>query len=408
MTGELVKYTAACNALAACVRVDEAKKIRDQAEAMRVYAQQASNREMEITAAEIRLRAEYRLGELIRAQKQTVGLHKGGRPKTRSGAEQVSKPKLAEVGIDRKLSMRAQRLAELPLPKFAARLHAWRQQASASAERVSVDLMREGDKAAQRAKRERILGGLQLAMPSKRFGVILADPEWRFQPRSRKTGMSRAADNHYPTSETDAICARKVPAADDAVLWLWATSPMLPDALRVMAAWGFTYKSHLVWRKTRNGKGRGSGYWFTGEHELLLVGTRGRLPAPATALCGSVIDAPAGRHSAKPECFAELIERAFPTLPKIELNRRGPPRKGWSAWGNEAETEPRSDKSPEALRARKGTSARDGRTDRSARPSQRSSGARAARLHSLRAKRVKIPTRRRNHQKVTHGRKKKR
>ena len=190
-----------------------------------------------------------------------------------------------------------------------------------------------------RASRERDLAAQQLALPHKLYGVILADPEWRFEPYSRETGLDRAADNHYATSATADICARPIDtiAAPDCVLFLWATAPMLIDAIKVMDAWGFSYKSHLIWRKIRNGEGRGSGYWFTGEHELLLVGACGRVPAPATALCGSVIDAPwAGRHSAKPAIFAALIERAFPSLPKIELNRRGPARPGWDAWGAEA------------------------------------------------------------------------
>lgn len=192
-----------------------------------------------------------------------------------------------------------------------------------------------------RAERERDLGDRQLALPDKKFGVILADPEWRFEPYSRETGMDRAADNHYSTTPTEDICKRPVSdiAADDCVLALWATAPMLPDALQVMAAWGFTYKTHAIWHKLRSGAGRGSGYWFTGEHELLLIGTRGKVVAPATALCGSIVAAPwQGRHSAKPEAFAELLERAFPTLPKIELNRRGHARPGWDAWGNEAES----------------------------------------------------------------------
>jgi N6-adenosine-specific RNA methylase IME4 len=65
------------------------------------------------------------------------------------------------------------------------------------------------------------------------------------------------------------------------------------------------------------------------------VGTRGEIPAPATAAGPSLVAAPVGRHSEKPECFAELIEQIYPTLPKIELNRRGPARPGWGAWGNE-------------------------------------------------------------------------
>lgn len=190
----------------------------------------------------------------------------------------------------------------------------------------------------QRAAREKELGRAQaagnLALPTKRYGVILADPEWRFEPYSRETGMDRAADNHYPTSPTEVIAFRPVSliAAKDCVLFLWATAPMLPHALVVMAAWGFKYKSHVIWDKMREGPG----YWFRGMHELLLVGTRGKVPAPAPGTqWGSVIQSPRGDHSVKPDWQYEMIEGLFPTLPKIELGARRP-RDGWDAWGLDA------------------------------------------------------------------------
>jgi hypothetical protein len=107
-----------------------------------------------------------------------------------------------------------------------------------------------------RAHREEELAAKQTALPAKKYGVILADPEWKFEVRSER-GMDRAADNHYPTSSTDEIARRDVAsiAADDCVLFLWATVPMLPDALRVMEAWGFAYKSSAVWVKDRVGTG---------------------------------------------------------------------------------------------------------------------------------------------------------
>jgi N6-adenosine-specific RNA methylase IME4/DNA-binding CsgD family transcriptional regulator len=191
-------------------------------------------------------------------------------------------------------------------------------------------------KAERRAQRELELASAQAALPSQRYGVIVADPEWRFEPYSRDTGLDRAADNHYPTSATDIIAERDVTsiAADDCVLFLWATVPMLRDALRVMEAWGFEYKSHAVWDKIHIG----TGYWFRNRHELLLVGTKGSIPAPAMGdQFASVMTIARKEHSAKPEQFLELIEQYFPNLPKIELNRRGPPRAGWDAWGNEAE-----------------------------------------------------------------------
>ncbi|WP_244561737.1 MT-A70 family methyltransferase [Mesorhizobium australicum] len=191
----------------------------------------------------------------------------------------------------------------------------------------------------RRAVREIELAGKIVALPDRRYGTIYADPEWRFEPYSRETGMDRAADNHYPTSPTDEIAARDVAsiAADDCALFLWATAPMLPDALYVMDMWGFAYVTHCVWIKVRAGEARGPGYWFTGEHELLLVGTRGNVPAPAPGTqFPSFLIAPVTEHSAKPEEFLERIEAYFPNLPKIELNRRGPARRGWDAWGAEA------------------------------------------------------------------------
>ena len=191
-------------------------------------------------------------------------------------------------------------------------------------------------KADRRAQRELELANAQTALPNQRYGVIVADPEWRFEPYSRETGMDRAADNHYPTSVTEMIAARDVPsiAADDCVLFLWATVPMLRDAWNVMDVWGFEYKSHMVWDKVHIG----TGYWFRNRHELLLVGTRGDIPAPAMGdQFASVMTIARKEHSAKPEQFLELIEQYFPNLPKIELNRRGPARAGWDAWGNETE-----------------------------------------------------------------------
>lgn len=170
------------------------------------------------------------------------------------------------------------------------------------------------------------------SLGEKLYGVILADPPWRFEPYSRSTGMDRAADNHYPTMDLEEIEGLAVPAASDCALFLWATAPMLPQALSVMKAWGFTYKSHVVWAKDRVG----TGYWARNKHELLLIGTRGNIPAPEPGTQPeSLITAPVGAHSAKPEQFHEIIERIYPTMPRLEMFSRAE-RDGWDAWGAEA------------------------------------------------------------------------
>jgi hypothetical protein len=238
MTG-LTRYEAARSALAEARSVDEVKDIRDKAQAMRAYARMANDTQLESDATELRLRAERRLGIMLSQQE----LHRGGRPsKTGSSEEPVFK--LADVGIDKKLSARSQKIGGIGEQAFEAMVDSMRQRI-ADGDRVSLDIA-SVDKKERRAERERDLAAKQEALPNKRYGIIYADPEWRFEVYSRESGMDRAADNHYPTSGTDAICARPVAdiAADDCVLFLWATVPMLPDALRVMAAWSFEYKSH--------------------------------------------------------------------------------------------------------------------------------------------------------------------
>jgi N6-adenosine-specific RNA methylase IME4 len=166
------------------------------------------------------------------------------------------------------------------------------------------------------------------------YGVIYADPPWQFEPYSRETGMDRAADNHYPTMNIDAICdlSNRIPAAPDCVLFLWATAPMLVAGIDVMSEWGFTYKSHVVWAKPN----AGTGYWFRSKHEILLVGTRGNIPAPAPgSQFPSIIEAPTTKHSEKPSDFREMIETMFPQLPRVEMFAREAAT-GWDAWGAEA------------------------------------------------------------------------
>ena len=190
-----------------------------------------------------------------------------------------------------------------------------------------------------RAKRETELAGkIEKAAQSighQVYGVVYADPPWRLEPYSRETGLNRAADNHYPTMARDALFDMEVmrtAPAKDCVLFCWATVPMLEDALEWMAEYGFAYRSHCVWVKTAIG----TGYWFRNQHEVLLVGVRGDVPAPAPGTqFSSVIEAPLGEHSAKPAAFAEMIEELFPSLPALELFARGP-RLGWTVWGNEA------------------------------------------------------------------------
>jgi N6-adenosine-specific RNA methylase IME4 len=139
--------------------------------------------------------------------------------------------------------------------------------------------------------------------------------------------------------ETEDIMNLDVPAADDAILFLWATAPKLNDAFRVMITWNFTYKTHMVWVKDKIG----TGYYVRGQHELLLIGVRGTgigVPAEENRP-SSVIQAPRQglEHSQKPSEVYEIIERMYPRRQYLELFARGKPRTCWKTWGHEAEQE---------------------------------------------------------------------
>lgn len=330
----LAQYERARAALAEIRTLPEAVNLVQGVEHLRLHAKQVQDRALMAEAAEIQFRAEIKLGELLIKAKEAGQLRDGRPRKNDTNSASFS---LKDISVTPRQSAAAQHKASISERAQLAMIERMRERILSGGATVIEQVTSTEEKKANRAKREKVLAGIQCALPNKKYGVIYADPEWRFEVYSRDTGMDRAADNHYPTSATDAICARPVGSitADDCVLFLWATVPMLPDALKVMSAWGFTYKSHCIWTKDRVG----TGYWFRNAHELLLVGTRGNVPAPAMGTqWPSTVEARVGKHSAKPERFYELIEGYFPNLPKIELNARRA-RPGWDAWGNEAPTD---------------------------------------------------------------------
>jgi hypothetical protein len=145
---QLVRYDAACRALAEARAVDEVCELRNKADAMRVYGMQAKNKTLEVDAAEIRIRAERRLGELIAEQKAGDGLNTGARGIGKSAVPSGNRtPTLAEAGIDKKLSSRAQKLAAVPNDEFEAEVGEWRERVAAENARVTTRLSAAGEKA---------------------------------------------------------------------------------------------------------------------------------------------------------------------------------------------------------------------------------------------------------------------
>jgi len=338
----LARYDAACQAIAVAKSVDEVKSIRDKAEAMRAYARVAKNRRSEADMAEIRIRAERRLGEMIAEQKATEGLNPGaagapgpGRGNKNAGQfwTRVLPPTLAELGIDKHLADRARKLAAVPAKQFNSMLGEWRERVQHENERITVNLLRAGDHELQRAAdRERIIGGRvsdlrAFIAAGNRCGTIYIDPPWIYT----HTGTKNAAADHYEGLSVDELAALPVGAlaAPNAHLHLWTTNAFLFDCPRLFEAWGFEFRSSFIWVKPQLGLGN---YWRL-SHEMLLTAVRGDVTRFDDHNLKSWLRSDRGRHSAKPDEVRSLIERASPA-PRIELFTRAV-TPGWYAWGHE-------------------------------------------------------------------------
>jgi N6-adenosine-specific RNA methylase IME4 len=181
---------------------------------------------------------------------------------------------------------------------------------------------------------------LQAARGSDPFRTVVADPPWRFQNRTGKMAPEHGRLARYGTMGFDEIEA--LPVAEvchsKAHLYLWVPNALLAEGMSVMAAWGFTYKTNLVWFKTRKDggpDGRGVGFYFRNVTELVLFGVRGkdnRTLAPGRRQVNLIAERKR-EHSRKPDQLHELVERCSPG-PYLELFAREP-RAGWHVWGNE-------------------------------------------------------------------------
>lgn len=145
---------------------------------------------------------------------------------------------------------------------------------------------------------------------SQRYPIIYADPPWRYE-NPPMGGTNRSIENHYPTMTLEEICAMPVAdlATDDAMLYLWATAPKLAECMEVIKAWGFEYRTNIVWDK----ESIGMGYHARNQHEILLIAKRGDIPPPqAGKQPASVHREKRTEHSAKPIFYYEMIEAAYP------------------------------------------------------------------------------------------------
>jgi N6-adenosine-specific RNA methylase IME4 len=320
MSQPLITVDAALHALASATTPDELINLANQAAAMQVYARRAKlGMAAQNRCAELRLRAERKLGELLTT---TPRLH--GRPK--SVPAQNTLPSLSDLGVrDRKLSHRAQSIAAVPITEFEAYL---RDAHHAGWEITTRELLNMCERRqALSRNRQRIVGGrvadlTEFGRTGPKLGCIVIDPPWPI------------AGAILPYMDVQVDDLKSLPigelAAERCHLHLWT----LPNsyhriAYDIVEHWGFRVVSEFVWCKTQPGKGN---YWRM-SHEILLTAVQGDNDRFDDRGLRSWIEAPRGRHSEKPEVVRQMIERASPP-PRLELFARELVP-GWFAWGHE-------------------------------------------------------------------------
>ena len=188
---------------------------------------------------------------------------------------------------------------------------------------------------------ERTIADFRAFTAGKRYRTIYADPPWQFQNRTGKVAPEHKRLSRYSTMTVPEICRLPVAEAADekSHLYLWVPNALLPAGLEVMRAWGFSYKTNIIWEKVRKDgmpDGRGVGFYFRNVTEILLFGIRGeknRTLDPGRSQV-NLLRAIKREHSRKPDEFISLIERCSPA-PFLEMFARGG-RRDWDMWGNQA------------------------------------------------------------------------
>ncbi|QOG23775.1 hypothetical protein FOM02_26830 [Bradyrhizobium sp. SEMIA] len=291
------------------------------------------------------MRAERRLGVLLAAAKEAGQIAEGRKRKDGAG-ERITLP---DIGVDRKLSAKAQKAAALDDDVFEQLTESARDKIKSGGailvdpiQAAAKDAEIAGRRAAHAARTEK--GGCiadlgALALTGKRFGSIGSDPQWKFLTRSA-AGEGRSANIHYKTEEVDKI--KDLPVgqllADDGAFYMWMVDWCPQDALDLLAHWGLKHvTTAFTWvKQNASGEGwhMGQGYWTRANPEQCWLATKGN-PKRLYADVRQLIVAPVMEHSRKPDEWLDRIER-LTEGDYLELQARRP-RKGWVSWGDELE-----------------------------------------------------------------------
>ena len=320
----LIKYEAARQALAEASSVDEVKDIRDKALAMEAYARQAQDHEFQFWAAEIKIRAERRAGELLAAMAE-----RGERIGPHSGAKKTGDAvALDSFGVTKKQSSQWQTIASLTNDEFEAEVAAGE---SGKKELTSAGVVKRAKQKKRKddiqKQRDEIESG-EIKLPKGVFEIIAIDPPWKYDTADQYDPSGFRGGTPYPEMSVDELAELELPAAKDCVLWLWTTHKFMRHAFTLLDAWGFEEKVIITWAKDRMGTGR----WLRSQSEFCIMAVKG---CPKVDLTNqtTVLHAPMRQHSRKPDEFYKLVESLCIGRRLDYFSREK--RTGWGQVGND-------------------------------------------------------------------------
>lgn len=346
---ELVLLSRASDCLQKANTVDEIQDLRDKAQAASAYAKKAKlGASIVVAASALKIQAERKLGELL----QQLPLAKGGQGNQHRKGDPNrlqhtnGSVTLRELGVTPWDSSRSQKIASLPREKFENYLRSSVESAREPTTSALLRLAKQHD-AIERTKAQPNRMGVvkdlrHLVRREAKFGCIYADPPWPYRNRTSRG----ASENHYPSMTMKDILAEPVSklAHEKSHLHLWCSVSFLKEALDVIAAWGFVYKSQFIWVKPQ----MGAGNYYRISHEVLLYGERPQQVDHEVLLLGqrggelflsnsvkSWAEFPRGKHSEKPNEVREMVSNVSPG-PYLEMYGRKR-RNGWTVYGNQVE-----------------------------------------------------------------------
>ena len=289
--------------------------------------------------AEAVLDAEVRIGELMAKVPTQSRYNATKRQDTDVRSFQTKTEVIEEAGFTPKQVQRFETLAAHPEIVAQAKAEARENDDIVSRslvlEKVKAqkreELREQRDSAIQdQIERPKTNNHVDIFTTDRKYRVIYADPPWSYNDK-QNIEMLGGAEKHYLTMPLDEICKLPVPAEDNAVLFIWVTSPMLEDSFKVINAWGFKYKTSFVWDKVAHNMG----HYNSVRHEFLLICTRGSCTPDVAKLFDSVVSIERTEHSRKPKEFRDMIDTLYPIGNRLEMFAREAPD-GWDVWGNMA------------------------------------------------------------------------